>query len=850
MKMKIKKYIPEIISIIIPIIILSIACFFTNTQPFGDYLLPKYDGLSQYASFTMNFKNALLGKNSLFYSFGGSLGYNFYATSIYYMFNPTNLLCLFATEKTITEYYTFLIFLRISLSAFTMCKYLKYKFKKQSNIFYISLIICYALMGYNVCYFFNYMYFDNVMFFPILMIGLDKLINERKKVLYIIMLTISILSNFYIGYMECIFCLLYFIYNYINLKKKDTKIIKDFIISSLLSGFMCMITLIPEILELMQGKLEHFSSEFQTNYFAFNSNYLNFFYKLTPGSMIEYDIKYGYVNIYVSLLVAVLVIKYFFLKNVSKKEKITTLVFILFFILSISFNLLDYAWQMFQRPIWYPNRYIFTFSFFLITIAAKTYANKDKINQPIKWKIITSIIYIILITLAVIINERFTYMYGAIKIAAFIFSIMLLLEYIFLFENKKAILLITSMLIIELTFNTIVTFKEQETIYPYNNFQNSTQEKLDITNYIKEADNKTNNFYRVNLEKTNIHTEGSFYQYNGINSFSSIKNSRLLHFFKDQMLYDVIDNTRLIFNYYNPYITSLIGVKYIDGNEIEYYYEKVYDKYPSTTIYKNNDALSLGFMINKDIINYKYIENNSYENTKNLTNKMINKNNKVYESLNKNIKLHNSEIKTIDNTKYVIINNKDDNYISIEGTITKDGFVTLNKSIDFYVLTEVYINNKRLEGYGRNKTPLTLKKGDKYKIIFRSNKDKYEYKYIEWFLIYIEDYKEFINELKKNELQITEYKKDDYIKGIINVTNDKTTLFTSIPYNKGWKVLIDGKERNYEDCANAFICVNNLNEGKHTIEFKFIPQGFIPGSLISLVTLILTIIYIKKERTK
>ena len=70
---------------------------------------------------------------------------------------------------------------------------------------------------------------------------------------------------------------------------------------------------------------------------------------------------------------------------------------------------------------------------------------------------------------------------------------------------------------------------------------------------------------------------------------------------------------------------------------------------------------------------------------------------------NKNIKLHNSEIKTIDNTKYVIINNKDDNYISIEGTITKDGFVTLNESIDFYVLTEVYINNKRLEGYGRNK---------------------------------------------------------------------------------------------------------------------------------------------------
>ena len=42
------------------------------------------------------------------------------------------------------------------------------------------------------------------------------------------------------------------------------------------------------------------------------------------------------------------------------------------------------------------------------------------------------------------------------------------------------------MLFIELLFNTIVTFKEQETIYPYISFQKSTQEKINITNYIKK----------------------------------------------------------------------------------------------------------------------------------------------------------------------------------------------------------------------------------------------------------------------------------------------------------------------------------------------------------------------------
>ena len=61
---------------------------------------------------------------------------------------------------------TFIILLRIGLSGFTMCKYLKYKFKNQSNLRYIIFSISYALMAYNVCYFFNYMYFDTVVLFP------------------------------------------------------------------------------------------------------------------------------------------------------------------------------------------------------------------------------------------------------------------------------------------------------------------------------------------------------------------------------------------------------------------------------------------------------------------------------------------------------------------------------------------------------------------------------------------------------------------------------------------------------------------------------------------------------------
>lgn len=839
---KIRKYIPEILSIIIPIIIILIGCKFTNTFPLGEYSFSKYDGLYQYAAFTMNFKEALIGNNSIFYSFGASLGYNFYATAIYYLFNPTNLLCLFFNQENIFSYYLLIILLRISLSSFTMCKYLKYKFKDQKNIFYIIFSVCYALMGYNVAYYYNYMYFDNIMFFPLLIMGLDKLINERNNKLYICMLTISILSNFYIGYMECIFSLLYFIYSYINLKKKDKKIIKDFIISSLLSGIMCAITLIPMILELLNGKLEHFNIESQTNYLTFNQNYLNFFYKLMPGTIIEEDIKYGSVNIYVSMLVSVLVIKYFFIKNISKKEKITTLIFILFFILSISFNLIDYSWHMFQRPIWYPNRYSFMISFLLIIIGCKSYTNLDKIKQSNLLKLITSIIFI---ALTIYPMSKITNIESRVKVSAYIFGIILLFQYMFLLENKKARILLISMLFLELTFNTLITFDNLECYYPIKNLNTSIKESKELIDNINKEDPKENNFYRMHIERIALHNSGSFYKYNGIDSFNSIKNSKLLHFLKDHLNYEINNSTSIVFDGNNPYFTSILGIKYINGINNEQYYEEAFKKSDALTIYKNKDALSIGFMVKNKIKEYKN-KNNSFENTKEIVNLMLNENNKIYDLLDDKITYNNTKLITKDNTQYIEVNNEKDNSIIIEGTIKKDGFLILDRNRDYYVDTELYINDSKYIDLGRNKLPIILNKDDKYKLVFKSNKETYKKKYIDSYIIYIDEYENVLKSLKNDELKITKYNKDNYIKGTINVTKDKTTLYTTIPYNKGWNIYVDNKKVNYNTCTEAFICLD-LTEGKHIVEFRFIPKGFIIGSIISLITLILTIIYTRKK---
>ncbi len=831
MKKNLKKYLPEILTFIVPILIMLISCIVNKTYPFGKEILPKYDGYYQYAGFTSYYKNVLLGNESLFYSFKGLLGYNFYATSIYYMFNPTNLLCIFSTSKNILEYYTFIILLRIGLSGFTMCKYLKFKFKNQSNLRYIIFSISYALMAYNVCYFFNYMYFDIVVLFPIVVLGLDKLIYERKNRLYIISLTLSIISNFYIGYMVCIFSLLYFIYN-IVIYKLDKNIIKDFIISSLLSGFMCMIIIIPEASELLKGKALLYASS-KAEYFKFNMNFLNIFYKFLPGSTSNYDLEYGMVNIYVSLFVIILVIKYFFNKKISKKERITTLIFILFFLFSISFNLLDFAWQLFQKPIWYPNRYIFTFSFFLITIAMKEITNITY-KTNIKENLII-IISFILLTLYSIISLKIHN--DNLKIISYILGIILILQYTFFLNNKNAKYLLVMLFFIEVTTNAIFTLKIMGKTTTMTQYKTNEEINEKAVKHIKEIENKDNNFYRMELSTSTVHNSPSLLNYNGINHFNSVKNAKTLNFL-NKFNYQVTDDTSVEFNNYNPYLTSLLGIKYINGSKDEMYYENVYNENPY--MYLNKDALSLGYMIyNKELKE----SNSSYQNTENLINSMLNtdiKRYKVIDSFNGK----DTEIKEIDNKKYVI--SKTSIKIEMEDKASNSMFLIPSRNISFVANYSIFINDEEIKDAVIKQSPIFINKGDTYKIIIKSNLSKTELNSLKWYQIDYDKYIETINELKKNEFNITKYNKDNHIEGNINVNNDKNVLLLTIPYDKGWNIYVDDNKVNYDICFDSFICLD-LDKGKHNIKMNYVPSGFIVGLIISSLAFIVTIIYIRKK---
>jgi uncharacterized membrane protein YfhO len=100
------------------------------------------------------------------------------------------------------------------------------------------------------------------------------------------------------------------------------------------------------------------------------------------------------------------------------------------------------------------------------------------------------------------------------------------------------------------------------------------------------------------------------------------------------------------------------------------------------------------------------------------------------------------------------------------------------------------------------------------------------------------EYSNDINILSRDTLQISEQGQNK-IRGKINTDKNKM-LFFSIPFDKGWKIKIDGKEVSAMMVNIGFIGVP-VDKGLHDVELSYTPLYFNLGAAISLMAIILFI---------
>jgi uncharacterized membrane protein YfhO len=123
----------------------------------------------------------------------------------------------------------------------------------------------------------------------------------------------------------------------------------------------------------------------------------------------------------------------------------------------------------------------------------------------------------------------------------------------------------------------------------------------------------------------------------------------------------------------------------------------------------------------------------------------------------------------------------------------------------------------------------------------------------ESFVYYIdtEVLNEVFSKIQSEQLIIDEEYKDDDISGKITTLKDNRTILTTIPYDSGWEVYVDGKRVETTEALNALVSFEIDEAGTHDIRFLYRPVTFKVGIVISLTSIAIFIaIIILENRLK
>ena len=90
------------------------------------------------------------------------------------------------------------------------------------------------------------------------------------------------------------------------------------------------------------------------------------------------------------------------------------------------------------------------------------------------------------------------------------------------------------------------------------------------------------------------------------------------------------------------------------------------------------------------------------------------------------------------------------------------------------------------------------------------------------------------SKLSDEGLQVSNYTSTK-VEGTIDVKADGTFL-TSIPYEKGWTLYVDGQKTDTKEVMGVFLAAD-LTKGTHDIKFVYSPEGFVAGSILGTIGL-------------
>lgn len=854
MKDKIMKYIKDnkwiLFTFLISSVVISIIYILQKIAPYGNNSMLDVDFYHQYGPLLNELYDRIKSGETLLYSFNTGGGIPFYRNFLNYLSSPFNIVLFFFRKENIVMAFSIVIALKTIFSATFMSYYLKKTFKKDGILTSIFGIL-YTFSGYFCAYYWNIMWLDGMVFLPIIMLGINKIIDEENPFTYVISLAIMLFANYFIGYMICIFSVFYFLGYFLYRKNfKIKNILKKFImfgISSILAAGLVAFLLLPLFSSLSSISATKDTFPTLTSNFSI-SDYIFNHVTGVNRTVFASDVL-PLPNVYSGMLTISLILLLFFNKKINLRFKIISITSLLFFFLSFNINRIDFIWHAFHVPNDLPWRYSFIYVFVLITLG---YYSMLRIKDVSIFRLSLSfgIIFIMVLLASKTGFEN-------LDDSKVIMSLIILLMYyvlMIIIKNNKS-----NKIIVYFIFTLIAMF---ECVYGINanwnidhDISNFMSDKKTYQSLIKNIKKDDNGLYRI--EKTDYLTlnDGAWYDYNGISTFTSMAYEDVAKF---QRMIGMAGNdiNSYYYKYYQtPVYNTMFNVKYILGNYIKNDYYVPIAKEESVNAIGYNYSSSIAYVVNKDVKDYELISYMPF----------LNQSNFVTLSTGVNDIFTPVEVDSILNT--TITNTDIKNNLNGEFNYKmNDGIseIIINLNNEDNKNAYLYIGGNKVNGFYVNDSYYSIT-SDEYYIVdtgkldtstieIKIDLDDSEDGILKFYAYNLneEAFDKFYKEITDEMLEVTKYS-DTLIEGNVDVKKNNL-MFTSIAYDESWKVLVDGKEVKTKKLANAYLGFN-IKKGNHHIKMVYYPKYMKQGliiSMISLFTLIGYIIYknktIKKDK--
>lgn len=814
-----------------------------NTIPFGNNSLLCVDFYHQYGPMLGELYDRLHSFGGFNYSFTMAMGLPFFRNFLNYLSSPFNIIMLFFPRSGLLTSYSFIIGFKAVAAACTFVYFISKKFDYK-GLPLIPLGLLYAFQGYFIAYYWNIMWLDGMVFLPIITLGIENIVNKQKWKLYTITLAIMLLANYFIGYMICIFSVVYFFFYNICKTKLKKGIIKEniklffkrflmFGLSSLAAGALGAFLLLP--MAQSMRSISATGGDIPTSqYYDFEAiDYLVGHFTGVDKTVFASD-EVTQPNVSTGILSIALVLLFLINLDIPFKKKITYLLILGFFILAFFSPQLDYVLHAFHVPNDLPYRYSFIYSFIFLTIGAYSLINIRKIQYPL----VTLSYLLLMVVMLLIVQEDIAVVSNNMM---YINMILLTLYFIFYtsdhFLNKYHTLFYLAFIFIACVDVIVSVDYNWDITQVRDVFYEDYDDTKELLNYVDDYDNEL--FYRI--ENTSMMTlnDPSWYKYNGMTTFSSMAYENMA-----KLQHNLGMPGNEINSYYyvqsTPIYDIMFDMKYFIGvTNDTIRYQPIKTITETANEFKYNIGLAYG--VNRDIKNWTSESFNPFV----IENDFIEKASGIKEVLVPSTVIDSEEVFNDGNVmvmKYTYKNNGDNMYFysddySFEFALIGDSLYYKNETYDPFLEENPDIYYSYLDDYNEsNVINISSSEENVTLYIGFSNYSTVEFSMYE---INHDKFEEAYNYLKNYKLDMTSFK-EDMIEGNISLDKDMY-VYTSIPYDNGWHVYVDGKEVETEKLDDTLL-IFPCEAGTHTIRFEYHAPYMLLGSIISLSTLGIMII--------